>query len=386
MYVFIINLFLILWAMHQFGKNTSETQLKMRQLVKPGKELSDYFLPSVIAGFASMNWRNEFVIQSRLWRSQVWDFRRFLFSSSQTLFSLFWLFLCFALFLEFGSFVVLGISFAILVASYLPKARAVAAVQASRSLIYFALTLFFLELGFKNSGLLMQYLLDSQIVFWITIDSVTNLFLILALTTVLAFFVPVQGWTLVISFLLYLNSQLSFLCLIFMVVGEMLGSTLYLIVQVRRWDSYYQKKLGSLLKWVVGYLLAFALLTYVSRLFVSFGSAYNQLAVLKWIYLGAVVLLTVGLYVTIMIWGHFAAVKHDKEVVVSDAGLIGELEKTANDSVSLFIVSQLQARLEKLLGYRNDLKTDLDSKKKIPPFVLNQFEAEIKIIERLKGS
>lgn len=385
MYVFIINLFLILWALHQFGKNKSETQLRMQQLIKPGKDLADYFWPSVIAGFSSINWRQEFVNQSRLWRSQVWDFKRFLFSSSQTLFSFFWLFICFALFLEFGSFIVLGISFTIMACSYLPKACDIAAVQASRSLIYFALTLFFLELGFKNSGLMMQYLLDSQIVFWITIDSIANLLFILAITTIIGFFVPMQGWSLVISFLLYLNSQLSFLCLVFMVIGELLGTTLYLIMHVRRWDIYYQKKLGRVLNWVVGYLVTFAVLVYICRLFVSFGSAYNQLDVLKWIYLGTVFLLLAGLYVTIMTWGHFAAAKQDKEVVVSDAGLIGDLEKTSDDPVSLFIVSQMRARLDRLLGYRSDLQTDPDSKKKIPPFVLNQFEAEIKIIERLKS-
>ncbi|OYZ23447.1 MAG: hypothetical protein B7Y39_04645 [Bdellovibrio sp. 28-41-41] len=385
MYVFIINLFLILWALHQFGKNKSETQLRMQQLIKPGKELAAFFWPSVIAGFASMSWRQEFVNQSRLWRSQVWDFRRFLFGSSQSLLSFFWLFVCFALFLEFGSYIVLGISFATMASSYLPKVRDIAAVQASRSLIYFALTLFFLELGFKNSGLMMQYLLDSQIVFWITIDSVTNLLLILVVATILGFLIPVQGWSFVVSFLLYLNSQLSFLCLVFMVIGELLGTTLYLIMHVRGWDSYYQKKLGRLLKWIAGYLVSFAVLVYIGRQFVSFGSAYNQLDVLKWIYLGTVFLLLAGLYVTVMIWGHFAAAKQDKEVVVSDAGLIGDLERTIDDPVSLFIVSQMRARLEKLLGYRSDLQTDPDSKKKIPPFVLKQFEAEIKIIERLKS-
>lgn len=385
MHVFIVNIILILWALHKFGKNISTGVLRIHWLTKPGVELKDYILSSVLAGFDSLSWRRDFVNQSRLWRSQIWDFRRFLFSSSQTLFSFFWVMLCFALFLEVGSFTVLGFAFFVLAASYIPKLRLIPSLRALRSLVYFALSLFFLELAFKNSGLMMQYLMDTELVFFLTIDSIANLLPILVGAVVLGFFIPVQGWSLVTSFLFFVNSQLSFLGMVFLVIGELLGTAIWLMVRVRSWDNYYQKKLGHLLKWVVGYLLVFAVGAFVWKRLFTFGRTFNELELLKWIFLGTILLLLAGLYVTVMAWGHFTVVKQDKDVVVSDAGLIGELERNSDDPVSLFITAQLRARLEKLQVYRNDLRTDPESKKKIPPFVLNQFEAEIKIIERLKS-
>lgn len=383
MHIFIINVFLILWALHQFNVLRSASLMRTSRLEKPGVELMDYFVPSIFLGFLATSWRAEFIKQSQLWRSQVWDFRRFLFSSSQTLLSFFWLMLCLALFLEVNGLLVVGLGLVLFMAGHVPRLKDSPIVTWLGAFIYFGLTLFFLGLAFQNSGLMMQYLLDSEIVFFFTIDSVVNWVGVFLISTLISFFVPVQGWSFVISYLLYLNSQASFLIFVFMVIGELLGTALSLMMYTRSWDVFYQKKTRGLFISVIGYLIAFAAGALAWRYFFSLGASYNQLILLKWIYLGTLFLLLAGIYVTIMTWGHFAAAKQDKEVVVSDAGLIREL-KTASDAVTVFIVSQLKQRREKLLGYKGDLDGDPESRKKIPLFVLNQFEAEIKIIDSLK--
>ncbi|GEM_PF-3129208 len=383
MLIFTINVFLVLWALHQFGLLRSMGPIRTSRLEKPGVELMDYFVPSILLGFVATSWRVEFIKQSQLWRSQVWDFRRFLFSSSQTLLSFFWLMLCLALFLEVNGMFVVGLGLILFMIGYIPRLKNIPIVPWLGSFVYFGLTLYFLGLAFQNSGLMMQYLMDSEIVFFFTIDSIINWASVFLISTLVGFFVPVQGWSFVVTYLLYLNSQASFLIFVFMVVGELLGTALSLMMYARSWDTFYRKKTQGLFVSVIGYLIAFAVGALVWRYFFSFGASYNQLIVLKWIYLGTLFLLLAGLYVTIMTWGHFAAAKQDKEVVVSDAGLIQEL-KTAGDVVTVFIVSQLKQRREKLLGYKSDLDGDPESRNKIPLFVLNQFEAEIKIIDSLK--
>lgn len=383
MHIFIVNVLLVLWALHQFNLLRSASPIRTSRLEKPGVELMDYFVPSIFLGFLASSWRVEFIKQSQLWRSQVWDFRRFLFSSSQTLLSFFWLMLCLALFLEVNGLLVAGLGLVLFMAGHVPRLKNSHTVTWLGAFVYFGLTLFFLGLAFQNSGIMMQYLLDCEIVFFFTIDSVINWCGVFLISTLIGFFVPVQGWSFVISYILYLNSQASFLIFIFMVIGELLGTTLSLMRYARSWDDFYQKKTRGLFISVIGYLIAFAMGAVAWRYFFSLGASYNQLILLKWIYLGTLFLLLAGLYVTIMTWGHFAAAKQDKEVVVSDAGLIREL-KMASDAVTVFIVSQLKQRREKLLGYKSDLDGDPESRKKIPLFVLNQFEAEIKIIDSLK--
>lgn len=383
MYIFIINFLLVLWALHQSNLLRSASTMRTLRLEKVGADLKDYLIPSVVVGFLATSWRAEFIKQSQLWRSQVWDFRRFAFSSSQTLFSLFWLMACLALFLEVSGFIVVGLGLVLYIVSSLPGLMNHSMVSWLGSFVFFGLILFFLELAFKNSGLLMQNLMDTEIVFFLTIDSVINLVGVLLVSTLIGFVIPIQGWSFVVSYLLYLNSQASFLIFLFIVIGEFLGTTLYLMKRINAWDAFYKKKVKTLFYWVIAYLLVFAWGAYVWRYFFSLGGAYNQLSLLKGIFLGTLLVWLVGLYVTIMIWGHFAAAKQDKEVVVSDAGLIGELKATG-DSVAQHIVLQLKHRREKLLGYKGDLDADPEARKKIPLFVLNQFEAEIKIIDSLK--
>lgn len=383
MLIFSINVFLVLWALHQFNLLRSTGTIRTSRLEKTGTELMSYFFPSVFLGFLASSWRAEFIKQSQLWRSQVWDFRRFLFSSSQTLFSFFWMMLCLALFLEVSGWILVGVGLVLFMAGYIPRVKNSPFVTWLGSFVYFGLILFFLELAFKNSGLLMQYLLDSELVFFLTIDSVANWVGVVFVSGLIGFFVPIQGWSFVLSYLLYINSQASFLIFVFMVIGELLGTTLSLMVYVRSWDPFYKKKTFGLFISVIGYLIACAFGALTWRYYFSLGASYNQLFLLKWIYLGTLFLLLAGLYVTVMTWGHFAAAKQDKEVVVSDAGLIQEL-KMASDAVTVFIVSQLKQRREKLLGYKEELERDPESRKKIPLFVLNQFEAEIKIIDSLK--
>jgi hypothetical protein len=137
----------------------------------------------------------------------------------------------------------------------------------------------------------------------------------------------------------------------------------------------------GLVCWILGYLIVFLLVIYFWRQWISFGNVFNQVFLLKWIYLSTVVVFLVGLYTTVMTWGHFKVSKHDKDVVGSDAGLIDDFRRDRHDGILVFIKSQLISRRDKLIQFKGDLDKDPQSKGKIPPFVLNQFETEIRLID-----
>ena len=138
--------------------------------------------------------------------------------------------------------------------------------------------------------------MDSEIVFFTTIDSPTNILVLLALSTLIGFFVPIQGWSMVASFVLFLNSQLSYLGCAFIVVGELLGISIYLFRRICQWDKYYRKRVLKLFVWIFVYILVFLVGLFVLRQFMSFGNIFNQLFILKWIYLATVMLFLAGLF------------------------------------------------------------------------------------------
>jgi hypothetical protein len=384
MYVFIINVLLIVWALFTFGKYRTALSIRSVNIQKTLPTLKEYIWPSVLIGLTSGNWRHEFFNQSWLWRSQVWDYRRFLFSSSQAVFSFVWIFLCLALFLEVSSYVIVGIAFIFLFLSQITLLKNRSWTKWSNSVFYFAIGFLFLEFGFKNSGLLMQYLLESEVVFFTTIDSSLNLLGLLGLSAVAGFFIPVSGWSLIVTFLFFLNSQISFLGFAFVIVGEFIGTNAYWFWRVRSWDEKYKKRVSGLLVWIFAYLLLFILGIVGFRYFFSFGSAFNQLFILKWVYLATVFCFLAGLYGTIMTWGHFACLKVEKQdVAVSDSSLVKELAALDVDSISVFIKQQMKLRREKLLEFKKEFEVDPSSRSKIPPFVLNQFESELAIIDKM---
>ena len=199
----------------------------------------------------------------------------------------------------------------------------------------------------------------------------------------MCFSIPIQGWSLFLTFLLFLNSQLSFLGFIFIVVGELAGTLAYFYKNVLQWDKYYQKKIIGLLNWILAYLIVFLIFIYFWRSLVSFGNIFNQLFMLKWIYIATVIIFLAGLYTTIMVWGHFKSAVQDKEVMGSDSTLIKDFQGIESDEVFGFLKDQLNLRRDKLIQFKLELDRDPSSKGKIPLFVLNQFEAEIAIINKI---
>lgn len=382
MYVFIALVLMALWALHKFGIEKAKSEIRFQWISKTIPELKDYILPSIGVGLLSANWRDEFLKQSQLWRSQVWDFRRFLFSSSQGILSYFYVFLVLALFLEVSGFLVMIVSAILWLATENSWANKKTYLKTLGTLMFFGSALFFVEFSFKNSGLLMQYLLESELVFITTIDSNLNLLILLCISICFSYFFPVQGWSVVLTYLLYLNSQISYLGFVFVIVGELISMVLYWHIKIRSWDVFYGKKIRGLLIWALGYLVGILALFYGLTYFVRIGGTYNQLIYLKWIFIATVSLILAGLYIVIMAWGHFTIAKQDREMLITDSGLVG-LTKDLTDPVSFFIVEQLKLRRVKLNEFKKELQQDSQSRGKIPPFVLSQFEAELTVIDKI---
>ena len=390
MYIAIVDLFLVFWALWQFSSMRSKVRYRETNLLKPISKIGDYLLPSIAIGFLAKDWRSEFLCQSRLWRSQVWDLRRFLYSSAQALLSFFWLLLGFGIFYEISSYLVVAVAMSLLGVHWLiskalnQDSKMAKLMTGFSSAIFFSLVLFFLDLAFRNSTILMQFLMDTEIVFFTTIDSIQNILVLLLVSTFVSYFVPIQGWSLVLSFVFFLNSQLSYLGCAFIIVGEFLGSALYLYRRVRMWNKYYQKRIVKLIYWIFGYILVFLFSLFFLRQFVSFGNIFNQLFILKWIFLSTVLAFLTGLYLITMTWGHFAHANQEKDVAPSDSSLVFEFETEEMDTILVFIADQLRQRQDKLTVFNCEMDSDPQSKGKIPPFVLSQFQAEVAFIEHVQ--
>ena len=383
MYTIIANIFLILWVLNAFDQLRSLLNFRIKYLQTSISDFKSGYLPSIGIGFLAKDWRSEFLTQSQLWRSQIWDYRRFLFSSTQSLLSYFWLFLVFVLFFEVSGYIVIILTISLYgLVHFFSSAKFIPSLK---TFVYFSLVFLFLELSFKNSSLLMQFLMDSELVFFTTIDSNLNLLILLVGATVVGFILPIQGWSLVVTFLFFLNSQLSYLGFISIVVGEFLGTTVYLLKQIQSWDSFYQKKIKGLLYFIVGYLVLFLVALYTLRSLVGFGEVFSKIFILKWIYLGTLLIFLAGLYATIMTWGHFKSQSQEKEVSSSDRGLAYDFNFDESDLMRVFIKQQLLERREKLKKFKQELESDPQSKAKIPPFVLNQFETEIELINKIEA-
>lgn len=382
MYIIFVNIMLILWALNEFGKARSMVPLRLIYfLQKSLPDFNKYLLPSIGIGFFAKDWRSDFLNQAQLWRSQIWDFRRFIFSSSQSVFSFFWLILSFIFFSEINSYlIVLTAMSLVILERFSDRLRSLKIVP---SVTYFSLLVLFLELSFRNSNLLMQFLLDSQIVYFTTIDSTINLVALLCMSSVIGFFIPIQGWSLVITFFLFLNSQLSYLGFIFVVAGEIIGTTLFWFRQLYGWAPPYRQCVTPLLAWILAYVIGFLVSIYLLRQLVNFGNVFNQIVMLKWIYLISIVIFLAGLYLTIMIWGHFKSVARDMIVVPSDEGLLKEFAQAPSDPILVFIKEQLALRQEKLSEFKREMDLNPQSKSKIPTFVLSQFEAELNLIKKI---
>lgn len=383
MYVIVVNIILILWALYAFGQMRSNTQWTQTWLEKSLPDLKNYVWPSVGVGFLSSSFRVEFIKQSWLWRSQVWDRRRFLFSSAQTLLSFVWVFLIFCLFLEVNGYAVVAISIAALLVGQWQWLRQRSLGTLLPSFLYLAIALLFLELSFKNSTILMQFLMETEWVFFLTVDSAVNLGVLLFGSIAVGYLLSVQGWSLVVTFLLFLNSQISFMGFALVIIGELIGTTLYLCQTIWRWDEYYKNRIKGLMQWLLGYEVMAIVCVVVFRYFFSFGGSFNQLIDLKWIFLVTVFLVLSGFYLTVMIWGHFASMAHERDVVTSDMRLANDFMNADSGALLFYIKDQLRLRRDKLIEYHKELDADPESRKKIPPFVLTQFEREIKIIQNL---
>ena len=172
MYIILANVMLILWASVYFANARSNSTLRIKFLKTSFTDLKSMIWPSVVIGLMAQGWRSDFFIQALVWRSQVWNLRRFLFSSSQGLLSFFWIILCFSLFYEISSYVLVSIALLLPTVAYVASTMGFGKntfpknVKLFSSIIFFTLILFFLELAFKNSSVLMQFLMESEIVFF----------------------------------------------------------------------------------------------------------------------------------------------------------------------------------------------------------------------------
>lgn len=383
MYIVLVNIFLILWATRCLGQMNAQNPYRVSLFQRSFPDFKKYIVPSIVAGFLAPDWRSDFIRQSLLWRSQMWDYRRFLFSSAQGIFSFFGLVLALVLFYEINSYLMVFLALLVLVLGTLKRNPFRRYFNSISPVMYFSLILFFIELSFRNSSLLMQFLTESELVYFTTIDSLGNILVLLAISTILGFALPIQGWSLVVTYLFFLNSQLSFLGFVFIVVGEFLGTWTFWALTVRKWDIYYRRRIQGLMVWILSYLILFLIGIYFWRQMISFGNLFNQLFMLKWLFIGTFVVFLSGLYLVVMTWGHFKSQSKDTDVAVTDNSLVSDFSSRPDEWIYLFVRKELEIRKSKLVEFKNELDRDPSSKAKIPPFVLNQFESEIKLIDSI---
>lgn len=352
-------------------------------------KLKDWFLPSLGLGFLSMEPFHNFEIQSSLWRAQVWGLRRYLFSISQTHYGFFFLFLILVSFLEINSlfFISLLVSVWVGLMTIGSVAKNVFWLKTSRQAVevglYFLLVLYIFEQVFKLTNILLPFMEESGLVFFLTDSNWLHFATLLTGAFFLSFVIPISGYSFYLSFFLYVNSQISYLGFVSIVMGEMLSYYLKMFLAYRKMDTLYYLQVKGLFKYLaLAAGICFAVLYILKhelQIFQSYGDVGSQ----KWFFIATSLFIIFCFYLTFMIWGHFNFQRQQKDpdVKVTDGKLELESLKVSAPMVHEYLYRVLDLRLKKLREFQ--LELDEENKKKIPLFVLKKFDNEKEILSKL---
>lgn len=372
-------LFLLAWCLVKATKVGSDFILIHRILFYPSEKLSDYLFKAPFIGLFTHNWPHKIIHWSILWRLQIWDKRQFLFYSCQSVVGASVLgFLVGGIF-SFNSLYILGgisVLF-VLIRILIKKNKYRFAMESFLEWLFcYGLAWVALELTFKNFGLVLNYLQESELAFVLTIDSVWNYFLVLMASLLVGVVIPVFGIVSIIGFLLFVNSYLSVTNLIVLLSAEFLIVGILILFRSLTWDNFYQKRISGLwkslfLSWPIFILVALGV-----RYLFSLEFSFNQIFYLKYIWLAFYLILLFQIWIVLMIWGHFSSKEIVKETVLTDSSCI-----SFSDLESIQILNSVQDkikdRLNKITEFLNECnQADSSAVKKVPPFILEKFEQE----------
>lgn len=395
MIIFIGLLGLLFYFHHELEEKIGNVFAKYRNnwLQIESDKLNDWFLPSIALGFTSINLVKNMQMQAGLWRTQIWSLRRFLFSASQTILSYFLIIALLAMAFEVNSLVLIA---ALIPVWFLTRLLNVYFLNLNKNVVTFVkmtelllgliVLLYLVEQVFKNSNLIMPFLQESEVVYYLT-DSNWFHFLVLLSVGLLAGYVfPIQGYSIYLSFFMYLNSQISYLGFVSFVFGELIFTYGKIYIHYRKMNKAYFEKVKKLFLYLA-VVMAFVFMSIVYLRFgLQFGNSYGDSNFQKWLFIGTLVYIFFCVYLTFMVWGHLNFQHQDPEVKLTDSEFdlnsVNSQKVYAEDLLAMeYIRKQLDQRLKKLNEFQLELTEE--TKKKIPLFVLKKFDNEKDILIKL---
>lgn len=390
----------LLFFQYELGAklNAAIAPLRLKWIQIQSLKIKDWIIPSLGLGLTSLSFINNTKVQSSLWRTQIWSFRRFMFSFSQGQLSFFIIVFLLSIQLEINSLYLVCVfvfPWLFLLAlkknlvlkkngvNYDPKGFSFQKIL--ELLIGFSLLLYFNEQLFKHSHLVLPYLEESGLVFFLTEWGWMQFIVLLTSGFFLGLLLPFQGYSLYITFFMYLNSQISYLGFVSFVLGEFIYSYTVLYFNFKKMNKDYFDRLKNLFYFLILSACILFLILFFLRFNLQILNSYGNLIWQKWIFIFTLGYLILGTYMTTMVWGHFTCLHNDPDVKVTDS----EFRFTGDiwggpyfeDSFFKYIQNILDQRLKKLNEFQLELNEE--TRNKIPLFVIKKFDNEKDILIKL---
>lgn len=400
MIIFIGIFGFLLFFQYELGAklNAVSAPLRLKWVQIQSLNIKDWIIPSLGLGLSSLSFIDNAKIQSSLWRTQIWSFRRFIFSFSQGQLSFFIIVFLLSIQLEINSlYLVCVFVFPWLFLLALKKNFALKKNEVKYDsivfsfkktlelLISFSLLLYFNEQLFKNSHLVLPYLEESGLVFFFTEWGWLQFIVLLTGGFCLGFLLPFQGYSSFITFFMYLNSQISYLGFVSFVLGEFIYSYTVLYFDFRKMNKDYFDRLKNLFYFLILSACILFLILFFLRFNTQILNSYGNLLWQKWIFIFTLSYLILGTYMTSMVWGHFNCLHEDPDVKVTDSEFRFKVdnfrEPSCEDSFFKYINNVLDQRLKKLNEFQLELNEE--TRNKIPLFVIKKFDNEKEILIKL---
>jgi hypothetical protein len=363
--------------------------LNLRWINVESDKLKDWFLPSIGLGFLSMEPLHNFEVQSSLWRSQVWSLRRYLFSVSQTHFGFAGVLLVLMAFFEINSLFFISILIplwilAMAMGNVVKNLHWLKILKQIQEIgLFFLLLLYTFEQVFKLTNIIIPFMEETGLVFFLTDTNWLNLAVLLLVGFILSFALPITGFSFYLAFFLYTNSQISFLGGMSLLYGEMISYYFKMFLFYTRMDTTYYLQVKGLFKYLfLSTLVSFGIL-FFAKFELSVFQSYGDLPTQKWLFIVSCLFVIFSYFFTFMLWGHFNFEQPDPDVKLTDAQLKLEGLKNTSPMVYGYLAAALDLRLKKLQEFQLELNDE--NKKKIPLFVLKKFDNEKEILTKLLG-
>ncbi len=400
MIIFIGIFGFLLFFQYELGVklNAVSASLRLKWVQVQSLNIKDWIIPSLGLGLSSLSFIDSAKVQSSLWRTQIWSFRRFIFSFSQGHLSFFIIVFLLSLQLEINSlYLVFLFIFPWLILLALKKnlvwkknvvkydSIGFSFQKILELAISFSLLLYFNEQLFRHSYLVLPFLEESGLVFFLTEWGWLQFFVLLTSGFFLGFLLPFQGYSFFITFFMYLNSQISYLGFVSFVLGEFIYFYTVLYFNFKRMNKDYFDRLKNLFYYLILSACVLFLILFFFRFNTQFLNSYGNLLWQKWIFIFTLSYLILGTYMTSMVWGHFNCLHEDPDVKVTDSEFRFKVDNFMGPNYENSILNYIQKVLDQRLKKLNEFQLELNEeiRNKIPLFVIKKFDNEKEILIKL---